>query len=174
MGAVKAQVWEADIQAMDLSKVLGDVYETEDRPAPAVGSAPEWADEQRLDEVFAKWTPGPPASAPAAEHEMAAHTSARRVRLDDDLAVALTAALAGDDAVPDVVPVSPRFESEPDAVAAVLYAEPASEPKTVDRTHWTRGNDDVLVGTRRSRFAAKSDKPTSNPAAKRRFSIRGR
>ena len=136
---------------MDLSKVLGDVYETEDRPAPAAGSAPEWADEQRLDEVFAEWTPGPHASAPAAEHEMAAHTAPSSARLDDDLAAALTAALASDEPTADAVPTFPDVEPEPDSVAAVLYAELAPEPEASQPTRWARGDDDVLVGTRRSR-----------------------
>ena len=136
---------------MDLSKVLGDVYEPEDRPAPAAGAAPEWADEQRLDEAFADWTPGPPADAPAAEHEMAAHTVPSSVHLDDDLAAALTAALASDGPAADPIPTFPDVEPEPDAVATALYAELTPEPEAVEPTRWSRGDDDVLVGTCRSR-----------------------
>ena len=136
---------------MDLSKVLEDVYETENRPAPAAASAPEWADEQRLDEVFAEWTPGPHASAPAAEHEMAAHTSTN-APLDDDLAAALTAALSSDDTVADDVPTFPEVDPEPDSLAAALYDEPVPTPEPAEPIHWTRGDDDVLVGgTRRAR-----------------------
>src|SRR5687768_200754 len=136
---------------MDLSKVLGDVYETENRPAPAAASAPDWSDEQRLDEAFADWTPGPPASAPAAEHEMAAHAPVASVRLDDDMAAALTAALSGEGTIIDPVPSFPEVEPEPDSLAAALYAEPAPQPEAVEPTHWARGDDDVLVGTRRGR-----------------------
>jgi len=76
---------------MDLSKLLGDLYETNEADAPVdapladtpVGDAsatapaaaqppgPDWADERLLDEAFASWTPGPPDDAPAAEREMA-------------------------------------------------------------------------------------------------------
>jgi len=129
---------------MDLSKVLGDVYETGKKQAP------EWADEQKLDEAFSQWTPGPPADAPAAEREMA--------RLDDDLAAALTEALANDGgASADPVPTFPEVEPEPDSVAAVLYAElaPLAEPAAVEVEadpepvvpgRWARGDDDVAFG----------------------------
>lgn len=136
---------------MDLSKVLGDVYEIDNRPAPAAAATPEWSDEQRLDEVFAGWTPGPHASAPAAEHEMAAHASGTTVRLDDDLAAALTEALSSEAPVADAVPTFPEVEAEPDSLAAALYAEPAVEPEAVEPKHWSRGDDDVLVGTPRGR-----------------------
>ena len=135
---------------MDLSKVLDDVYETENRPAPAAASVPEWSDEQRLDEAFAEWTPGPHASAPAAEHEMAAHTSTS-VPLDDDMAAALTAALSSEAPIADVTPTFPEVEPEPDSLAAALYAEPVPTPEPAEPTHWARGDDDVLVGTRRAR-----------------------
>ncbi len=68
---------------MDLSKLLGDLYETDhtdetDSPSDAMSEAPssrpapgpEWANEARLDEAFASWKPGPPDDAPAAEREM--------------------------------------------------------------------------------------------------------
>src|SRR5688500_2948761 len=86
----------------DLSRVLGDLYGGEETAAvePAVSSfrptAPEWADEDRLDEAFASWTPGPPADAPAAEREMSVVVDAPMVpaaRLDDDIAATLSAAL---------------------------------------------------------------------------------
>lgn len=71
---------------MDLSKLLGDLYETDEVEAPVdaplaetapappdtrPAAGPDWADEALLDEAFASWTPGPPDSAPAAEREMA-------------------------------------------------------------------------------------------------------
>jgi hypothetical protein len=133
---------------MDLSKVLGDVYETDRREAP------EWADEQRLDEVFAQWTPGPPADAPAAEREMAAHVTP----LDDDLAAALTEALAADGG-PSADPVAgfPEVEPEPDSVAAVLYAELVTADLDLEAEEeagpavpgrWVRGDDDIAFGGR--------------------------
>ncbi len=67
---------------MDLSKLLGELYTAEDghvdeEEAPSPPTAldpslgPDWADETRLDQVFASWVPGPTADAPAAEREMA-------------------------------------------------------------------------------------------------------
>lgn len=151
---VKAQAAEADNEGMDLSKVLGDVYESEDRPAPAAGAAPEWADEHRLDAVFAQWTPGPPASAPAMEREMAAHAPrlAAGTRLDDDLAVALTQVLSVESAPSaDPVPVFPAVAPENDSIAAVLYAELAPEAMAQPASpaapaRWARGDDDIAFG----------------------------
>lgn len=86
---------------MDLSKLLGDVYDNENQagsepaaPAqPATPSVPDWSDDERLDKVFADWTPGPPESAPAAERNMVLDLPGPHERLDDDLAAALSAAL---------------------------------------------------------------------------------
>jgi hypothetical protein len=90
----------------DLSKVLGDVYEAADRPeanrfvSAARQQAPEWSDESRLDAAFADWTPGPPSDAPAAERALFAsaptqtHAEQGPLVLDDDLAAALSEALA--------------------------------------------------------------------------------
>ena len=64
--------------------------------APAAPDGPEWADEARLDEVFATWTPGPPPDAPASEREMAEVESPARP-LDDDLAAALSAAILAEE-----------------------------------------------------------------------------
>ncbi|HEX2040194.1 MAG TPA: hypothetical protein VHF47_10730 [Acidimicrobiales bacterium] len=130
---------------MDLSKVLGDVYESDRRQAP------DWADEHRLDEVFAQWTPGPPAEAPAAEREIVADVRPP-ARLDDDFAVALTQALVADGAPSaDPVPAFPEVEPEPDSVAAVLYAELATveEPAPAAPAapgRWLRGDDDIAFG----------------------------
>ena len=118
---------------MDLSKVLGDVYAGH-AAATTPQNGPDWADEAHLDQAFADWTPGPPADAPAAEREMAAHvdTSTRR-RIDDDLANALTEALTS----------SASVSSEP--VYAELMAEiPAAPAEPEPVHHWTRGDDDVL------------------------------
>lgn len=65
---------------MDLSKLLGDLYQTDETDSPDAmpaasssqpAAAPEWANEARLDEAFASWKPGPPDDAPAAERELA-------------------------------------------------------------------------------------------------------
>jgi hypothetical protein len=128
---------------MDLSKVLGDVYADDASPRPA---APEWADESRLDEAFANWTPGPPPEAPAAEHEMAAHH-----RIDDDLAAALTQALASSPVNPEPVFADPTPETEG---AAVAYELAPFEPEPASARGWTRGDDDVLpTAHRRGRFS---------------------
>ncbi|MDP8974932.1 MAG: hypothetical protein M3N28_00890, partial [Actinomycetota bacterium] len=63
---------------MDLSKLLGDLYETDETDSPpgpmsaepSTPAGPEWANEARLDEAFASWKPGPPDDAPAAEREV--------------------------------------------------------------------------------------------------------
>ena len=121
---------------MDLSKVLDDVYDaSNNKPASPAGSAPTWADEQRLDEVFSQWTPGPPADAPAAEREIVD-------ALDHETAGAIAEILAP--GTPDPAPVSfPAVELEPDPVAEALYAEP--EPFAEPRK-WVRGDDDVQFG----------------------------
>lgn len=136
---------------MDLSKVLGDVYADD---VSSRAAAPEWADEAHLDEAFADWTPGPPPEAPAAEHEMAAHDDpAARRRIDDDLAAALTQALASSPINPDPVFADPEVEVE---VESVFEAEqplayelapvaPAPEPAAVHG--WSREDDNVLPTT---------------------------
>lgn len=128
---------------MDLSKVLGDVYA--DHAASTPQAAPEWADEAHLDQAFANWTPGPPADAPAAEREMAAHVDlGSRRRIDDDLAAALTEALS-----------SPPSSPEPQ-VAELIAEIPTLAPEPIPLHGWRRGDDDVLparsVG-RKSRFS---------------------
>ncbi|HVF73433.1 MAG TPA: hypothetical protein VM938_00185 [Acidimicrobiales bacterium] len=131
---------------MDLSKVLGDVY-AGSAPAPAPTTTPEWADEAHLDQAFANWTPGPPADAPAAEREMAAHVDpTSRRRIDDDLASALTEALSAAPAEP-----------EPD-LAELIAEIPAAPVAPEPVRSWSRGDDDVLpsrAGTpgRKSRFS---------------------
>lgn len=90
----------------DLSRVLGDLYgenepaaDGSSAPSPRArfqATAPDWAAEDRLDEAFASWTPGPPADAPAAERAMSVVIDTPDVpaaRLDEDIAATLSAAL---------------------------------------------------------------------------------
>jgi hypothetical protein len=137
-------VTEADIDHMDLSKVLGDVYAG--NGSTTTQTVPEWADDAHLDEAFASWTPGPPPEAPAAEREMAMHSDPMsRRRIDDDLAAALTEALTASSADSDAV-LADAPESDHDLVAELL-PEPAPEPAR----GWTRGDDDVLPQREASR-----------------------
>lgn len=78
----------------DLSNLLGDVYgepssggPAASSPAPASPQPPAWADESRLDEAFADWTPEP-------LEPVVAKAPSTSAPLDDDLAAALSAALA--------------------------------------------------------------------------------
>ena len=117
---------------MDLSKVLGDVYETSDRVS---GDGPDWSNEDRLDEAFADWTPGPHASAPQAEHDVLGPDAHDVVvaRLDDEMAATLSAALT--EAEPAPVAIEPEpIEPEPAPLAEV--AQPARV--------WQRSDDDIL------------------------------
>jgi hypothetical protein len=149
----------------DLSKVLGDLYESGDATttpehAEFQASAPAWADEDRLDEAFSQWTPGPPADAPAAEREMSIVLDMPEVpaaRLDDEMAAAMNAALA--QPAPEVH-VAAWETSAPESVPA-YRPEPAYEPAPalmdLDMTSvfdtaptafatWQRTDDDILPG----------------------------
>lgn len=154
----------------DLSKVLGDLYGGDDQPSVAPprnfrAEAPEWADDDRLDEAFADWTPGPTADAHRTEHEVVIDMpSVPAARLDDDLAATLSAALvdAGENdtefpiasaplyALPTIdepaldypapmplvdVEPMPAYEPEP---------EPVFVPEPVAAGPWSRANDDIL------------------------------
>lgn len=158
----------------DLSKVLGDLYDSPTPAAPSAAearfqpTAPEWADDDRLDQAFEGWTPGPPADAPAAEREMSMSvvmdpTFVPPARLDDDLAATLSEALvdAGHDNHDPEVPVASAptyelpgydFDLEPAVVAAAPveyeYEPPAVEPyaPAEPARPWTRGDDDILPG----------------------------
>lgn len=167
----------------DLSKVLGDLYGG-DEPPPASQSfrptAPEWADESRLDEAFADWTPGPPPEAHATEREMSVVIDTPHVpagRLDDDLAATLSAALvdAGTDNHDPDVPIAgapsyslASFEDEavPSPAAATSYVqaaaeplpEPAPLPVAVSRP-WSRADDDIFPGHGPSRPTASVKAP---------------
>jgi len=117
----------------DLSNLLGDVYGDPTPPAPSSAPAPEppaWADESRLDEAFADWTPEP-LEAVVADSAPRAVPSAR---LDDDLAAALSAALADAPRAPVAAAPVTRF-AHVDADAALVppvldgaTLEPAAEP----------------------------------------------
>jgi hypothetical protein len=105
----------------DLSHLLGDVYGDPDGPpvrhepsaAARTPSVPDWAGDDVLDQAFSTWTPGPPADAPDAERTIMEPVGAS-VPLDDDLAAALSAALAAAPA--------------PDQTAAAVVDVPAVEP----------------------------------------------
>lgn len=127
---------------MDLSKVLDDVYSG--GTATSESNVPEWADDAHLDQVFAGWTPGPPADAPAAEREMAAHIEPTRRRIDDELAGALTKALTANPIAPE--PLFADRADEDDEVddeltpAHIDELIALREPARV----WTRADDDIL------------------------------
>ncbi len=150
---------------MDLSKLLGDLYETnetDEADAPVDASpaetpfaetpaaapvtppppGPDWADEALLDEAFASWQPGPPADAPSAEREMANGFPATSYPgLQEELsAMALDERTNQTDAEA-VDPVDPV-----DAVDAVDAGPPRM---------WTRTDDDVLAHRRGGRRGRK-------------------
>lgn len=126
----------------DLSKVLGDVYATADRPdvksATAPRQAPEWADESRLDAAFADWTPGPQSDAPAAERalfspavEPLEHEASGPLALDDDLAAALSEALAEAPPLADNDLFDQDDHAEPPAPAPAAVSVFVPEPAPV-------------------------------------------
>lgn len=121
---------------MDLSKVLDDVYSG--GAATSESNVPEWADDAHLDQVFAGWTPGPPADAPAAEREMAAHIEPTRRRIDDELAGALTKALSASPIAPE-----PLFADRADDELTPTHIDELIALREPTRV-WTRGDDDVL------------------------------
>ena len=114
----------------DLSNLLGDVYgDPTDGPAedgaPTPSPAPvppAWADESRLDEAFADWTPEPLEAVVATAPVTAPVPSTTSAPLDDDLAAALSAALA--DAPRPTMPSVERF--------AHVDADQPLEPPVVD------------------------------------------
>jgi hypothetical protein len=150
----------------DLSKVLGDLYGGDEEPSSAAAnrfrasSAPEWADESRLDAAFENWTPGPPADAPAAELEMSVVLDAPDMplaQLDDDLAAGLSAALvhAGEENGDPEVPVAsaPSYDfgdlDQPVPLPAEpvhAYVPPMLVEAPVPSRPWSRSDDDVLPG----------------------------
>lgn len=145
----------------DLSRVLGDLYGDNEPNIPASTyrpTAPEWADEDRLDEAFASWTPGPPADAPAAEREMSVVVEAPvlpAARLDEDLAATLSAALvdAGHDNEVEVPAASapsyalPTYDDEPLPPTMPTVEEFLPEPAPPTRVGpWSRSMDDIVPG----------------------------
>jgi hypothetical protein len=142
----------------DLSDLLGDVYGSDEEPAPApavVPSSPAWADDERLDRAFGGWTPGPDAEAPAAERDMFA-PPAGGPRLADDLAAALSEAVLAettdeaetevehaDDPEPEVTDAPAPAAVAPTALAD-LEPEPAPIPLPVHKAGWQRSDDDIL------------------------------
>lgn len=187
----------------DLSKVLGDLYGGEDdQPsvAPARNfraEAPEWADDDRLDEAFADWTPGPSADAHRTEHEMSVVIDMPAVpaaSLDDDLAASLNAALVdagendtefpiaaapsyslptmdepvGDWMSPAPAPMAPIAEPTPLPVYEPIEAPVYEAP--VPARPWSRGDDDILPGNApKGAKAPKSPKAKSPKAAKEKL-----
>lgn len=122
----------------DLSKVLGDVYgagqpatlaaapaSADDEAAPRrEPTAPEWADDSRLDEAFANWNPGPGPDAPAAERDLFVNTPSRP--LDEDLAAALSQALADAPAPAPSAPPAPPVAPAPEAPSALRPSQSAA------------------------------------------------
>jgi hypothetical protein len=160
----------------DLSKVLGDLYGGEGEPSATPNrnfraEAPEWADEDRLDQAFADWTPGPTADAHPAEREMS-HVldmpAVPHAHLDEDLAGALSAALvdagSGEPEVPAASAPAYTFPDLADLPSMDLHAAatvPAPAPAPVETYvepiafepvapapvgPWSRTDDDILPG----------------------------
>jgi hypothetical protein len=118
----------------DLSNLLGDVYGD---PAPETAPAPEppaWADEKSLDEAFADWTPGPLEAVVAK-----APSSSPSAPLDDDLAAALSAALADAPRPPAAAPPVERFSH--------VDADEVTVPPVVDAATLERVPDTDPVDT---------------------------
>jgi hypothetical protein len=118
----------------DLSNLLGDVYGD---PGPETAPAPEppaWADENRLDEAFADWTPEPLEAVVAK-----APSSSPSAPLDDDLAAALSAALADAPRAPVAAPPVERFSH--------VDADEVTVPPVVDAATLERVPDADPVGT---------------------------
>jgi hypothetical protein len=151
---------------MDLSKLLGDLYETNEAdppvdsplaeaspasPAPVSPPAPgpDWADEALLDEAFASWKPGPPDDAPAAEREMANGFPGTSFPQ-------LEGALGGDDHL-DGSMLSRDLQmldaGLPGSVQTDVEAADPIEPGPPRM--WTRADDDVLPNRRGGRRGLK-------------------
>ena len=161
----------------DLSDLLGDVY-GESTPK----STPAWADESRLDEVFSDWEPEPrdpvlgddditASSEPwavdwpgedeaGAEPELVTPATPSGQLLDDDLAAALSAALAEAPrpeplVVPAPVPAGPMYlpfaDDEDETVLDLGTLEPFVEPVEIEEPAaeirpWRREDDDIVPG----------------------------
>lgn len=93
---------------------------------------PEWADEAHLDEVFSTWVPGPPASASAAEREMAGENPPLEIPVDDptadqDMDAALAAALAEAEEEGETPSFAPASDDADSFEGAETTDEPAWE-----------------------------------------------
>lgn len=150
----------------DLSRVLGDLYgdnEPTNEPSTYRATAPEWATDERLDEAFASWTPGPPADAHAAEREMSEMSVVvdapvlPAAHLDEDLAATLSAALvdAGRDNEVEFPVASapsyslPTYDDKPLPVEpepAPVAEEYVPAPSPVPTRPWSRLDDDIFPG----------------------------
>ena len=176
-----------DKEGMDLSKLLGDVYDNDDAGTPTRGpaspaapaKAPEWSDEDHLDKVFADWTPGPTADASHHERDIVNDAPEAPGRLDDDLAAALSAALVDAGGPKNEVAIHlPDVDhgevlAWPDTDAHTEAPEPAADehvhPPSEDHTDlmvtapappraWQRSDDDILPGRPSSGKAPKAHK----------------
>ncbi len=152
---------------MDLSKLLGDLYDTDEADAPVdapladtspaspaapvspPAPGPDWADEALLDEAFASWKPGPPDDAPAAEREMANGFPGTSFPQ-------LEGALGGDDHL-DGSMLSRDLQmldaGLPGSVQTDVEAADPFEPGPPRM--WTRADDDVLPNRRGGRRGLK-------------------
>jgi len=157
----------------DLSKVLGDLYSGDNEPSVAPprnfrAEAPEWANDDRLDEAFADWTPGPSVDAHRSEHETMSVVidmpAVPAARLDEDLSATLSAALvdAGENDTEFPVAAAPVYSlplvDEPAAdypAPAYPVEEPASPSvyESIDAPApaaparpWSRADDDIFPG----------------------------
>ena len=155
---------------MDLSKLLGDLYQSdqseqteendsardaEEEPSTRF-PGPEWADEARLDEAFASWQPGPPDDAPAAEREMVdGYPMTTFPQLEAALSVdARPDDVAGDDVAVDDVAVGPGPDvpmSGEDVTGTALDDEQHDDPVAVPTPMWSRADDEVLPNRRGGR-----------------------
>ena len=171
----------------DLSDLLGDVYgpllpadpdgppvHHEPPASHRVPAVPEWASDERLDEAFKDWTPSAnvgtiePVEADAPAEPEATAEPTTTAPLDDDLAAALSAALA--DAPRNAVPAPEQADSAASlfggmsstAAAPVTDVatpvENAAEPQPVETAdeiweRWRRGDDDILPKRGRRRLS---------------------
>src|SRR5436190_17213398 len=128
----------------DLSNLLGDVYGDDDgdgtgkhaakdtdapkdaaapkdgaEATPDEGTAPEWSADERLDEAFAEWSPGPPPEAPEAERKVVELGDPGDGDLHEALAAALAQpALEGDAITP--APAGDETVADAETVAATV------------------------------------------------------
>ncbi|MGI8794725.1 MAG: hypothetical protein ACR2H3_16380 [Acidimicrobiales bacterium] len=160
----------------DLSNLLGSVYGEGSPDGPPVqhepaadDRGPAWADDARLDEAFENWTPGPGPDAGAHERDMMSTPDVEfpaPTDPDQDLAAALSAALAADRVEPappqamhapqpvmqapqpaPMAPVAamPSMQAQPAyaPVAAPAMTAPGVTPASGPVAMWQHGDDDI-------------------------------